>query len=53
MGSIRRRGKGYEVTAVRKGVRVRRMVGPNKKVAKEILAEIEGQLVRGEYGLDC
>ena len=52
MGTIRKRGRNYEIDANHKGVRVRKIVGPNKRIAKEVLAEIEGKLVRREYGLD-
>jgi hypothetical protein len=51
MGSIRKIGKNYQVDACRKGVRVRKIVGPSLRIAKEVLAELEGRLVHGEYGL--
>ena len=50
--SIRKAGNNYRVDAYRKGVRLRRMVGPNRRVAKEVLTDIEGRLVRQEYGND-
>lgn len=32
-------------------MRIRKIVGPSKRLALEVLADIEGRLVRGEYGL--
>ncbi|MFH1373260.1 MAG: tyrosine-type recombinase/integrase [bacterium] len=52
MGSLRKIGKNYQIDVCRKGIRVRKIVGPSKRLALEVLADIEGRLVRGEYGLD-
>ncbi len=52
MGSIRRIGKNWQIDATRHGVRVRQIVGSSKRLATEILRDLEGKLVRGEYGLD-
>jgi integrase len=52
MGTIRKIGKNFQIDACRKGVRIRKIVGPSKRLAKEVLADIEAKLVRGEFGLD-
>ena len=51
MGTIRKIGRNWQVDACRKGVRVRKIVGPSKRVAQDVLSELEGRLVREEYGL--
>jgi integrase len=52
VGSIRKIGKNYQVDACRKGIRIRKIVSSSKRLAKEVLADIEAKLVRGEFGLD-
>lgn len=51
MGSLRKIGRNWQVDTCRNGVRVRKIVGPNKRIALQIMDEIEGRQARGEYGL--
>ena len=49
--SIREIGKNYQSDAHRKGVRIRKIVDPSRRIAKEVLAELEGRLVHGASGI--
>lgn len=52
MGSIFKRGKIYYVDFRVKGRRIRKKVGTSKKLAEDVLKDIEGKIVRGEFGFD-
>lgn len=51
MGTLRKIGRNWQIDTCRNGVRIRKIVGPSKRLALEVLADIEGRMVRGEHGI--
>lgn len=52
MGALRQRGKIWYVDVCRNGKRIRKRVGPSKKIAQDALHDIESQLAKGEFGFE-
>lgn len=52
MGTIYKRGRTYYLNVVSDGKRVRKRIGPSKKVALQVLADSETKIVKRQFDLD-